>query len=71
MANLNLRTSSNDPQYERITALRTYRSKNYWANIYLIIGILSLPIYGLGLVIIFLGIVKKINARHIKAKYKY
>lgn len=37
---------------------------------YLIIRVLNLPLYGLGIVIIFFGIVKKIKARHLKAKYK-
>jgi hypothetical protein len=67
---IKLKHSSNDPDYERIEGMRKYRSKNYWANILIVVGIITLFIYGLGIIFIFFGILKKINARHFKTKFR-
>lgn len=60
----------NDLEYERKTGLREARSKNFWGNWLIGIGIITLPIFGLGIIFLILGIYKKIQSRHLKVKYK-
>lgn len=67
---IKFRTSSNDPDYERIEGLREARSRKYKGKILIIVGIITIPLWGIGLIFILRGVVLRINGGHLQEKYK-
>lgn len=65
-----IRITGNDPEYERLTALRRARGMNYVANFLIIIGIPLIALSGVGLLLIILGVIQKFRAGYLKNRYK-
>ena len=67
---MDFRISPNDPNYEHIRGQRRSRRSNYWANLFIIFGLLLLFAGGVGLLPLLLGIALKIRAHYLRTVYR-
>lgn len=64
------RLVGNDPEYERITAIRRARSHRFTAKVLGIIGLLGIPVYGIGMFILVVAFFFWLNAKGLEVKFK-
>ena len=60
----------NDPEYDRLKAEREARSKDFVGIPLIAAGLFLAPFGGLGIPLLLGGIVKKIEAAHLRYKFK-
>lgn len=65
-----VRIVKNDPTYERIDALRQAREYSYYAKIYLIVGLITLPLLGIGIIFLIIAWSCQFNASRLEYKFK-
>jgi hypothetical protein len=66
----NVRLLKNDPEYERINGLRQAREHRYLAKIYLIVGLVTLPLLGAGIPFLIISFTHSFNASRLESKYR-
>lgn len=64
------RIVGNDPEYERTTALRKAREHRFAAKVLGIIGLVGIPVYGIGLFILIIAFFFWLNAKGLEVKFK-
>lgn len=65
-----VRIVKNDPSYERIDGLRQAREHRYLAKIYLIIGIVTLPLLGLGFIFLIITLSHTLEASKLEYRFR-
>ena len=67
---MNIRLTKNDPDYERTQGLRKYRVLKYNVKVLCWIGVITLPLFGFGLIFLISAVFTNVKANMLKHKYE-
>ena len=67
---MDIRLTNNDPDFEKVQGHRKARALKYNAKILFWVGLITLPLFGFGLLLWLLAIVVNIKANKLKYKYQ-